>query len=115
MRANSSANTKAQRNLAILADYEHDRNSIFVGNIPENFNEDNLRGLFEHYGNILSVSIIRSASSIQRAFLSLPTCLFLANEAADGQAYVYGFVEYDNPISVNNAITAKVSIASLVC
>jgi RNA recognition motif-containing protein len=49
-----------------LREYERDRNSIFVGSIPEGYTENQLRALFEHYGAIVRITIHQRPSERNR-------------------------------------------------
>jgi RNA recognition motif-containing protein len=51
---------------AYLARYEVDRRSIFVGNLPLRTTEQQLRDLFEHYGEIQEVSLRENVSKFER-------------------------------------------------
>ena len=52
-----------------LKEYERDRNSIFVGNLPQDFTEAKVRGIFEHYGAIVKITIHQSPSQRNRKFI----------------------------------------------
>jgi RNA recognition motif-containing protein len=49
-----------------LKEYERDRNSVFVGSIPEGYTENKLRALFEHYGAIVKITIHQKPSERNR-------------------------------------------------
>lgn len=51
---------------AYLARYDVDRRSIFVGNLPLGTSEQQIRGLFEHYGEIQDISLRENASKFER-------------------------------------------------
>ena len=58
--------------------------NIYVGNIPRQASEDDLRPLFEPFGKIMSVNIIKDKFS--------------------GEAKGFGFVEMDNDADAEKAI-----------
>lgn len=51
---------------AYLARYEVDRRSIFVGNLPLRITEQQIRDLFEKYGEIQEISLRENASKFER-------------------------------------------------
>jgi RNA recognition motif-containing protein len=61
--------TKSQRAQDYLKEYERDRNSIFVGNLPQDFTEPKVRGIFEHYGTILKIIIHQKPSQRNRKYI----------------------------------------------
>ncbi len=60
---------KSQRAQDYLREYDHDRNSVFVGNLPQDFTEDQVRGIFEHYGTVLKIAIHQKPSQRNRKFI----------------------------------------------
>lgn len=60
--------------------------NIYVGNLPYNCNEDQLRSLFEEYGNVTSVSVIADKFT--------------------GKSRGFGFVEMADSGSAREAIEA---------
>jgi RNA recognition motif-containing protein len=54
-----------------LKEYERDRNSVFVGNLPQDFTEAKVRGVFEHYGAIVRIVIHQRPSQRNRKFIPL--------------------------------------------
>jgi RNA recognition motif-containing protein len=64
----------SQRAQEYLREYEHDRNSIFVGNLPQDFTEVKVRGIFEHYGVIVKITIHQRPSQRNRKFISRIFC-----------------------------------------
>jgi hypothetical protein len=44
---------------AYLSQYEIDRKSVFVGNIPHDITEDQLRQVFENSGDVVQVQVIQ--------------------------------------------------------
>jgi len=61
--------TKSQRAQDYLKEYERDRNSIFVGNLPQDFTEPKVCGIFEHYGTILKIIIHQKPSQRNRKYI----------------------------------------------
>ena len=59
---------------------------LYVGNLPYNTSEDDLRSLFSTYGNVASVAIITDRDT--------------------GRSKGFGFVEYPNDDEARNAISA---------
>lgn len=58
--------------------------NIYVGNLPFNMGEEDLKEIFEEYGEVSSVKII--------------------NDKFTGRSKGFGFVEMDNDSEANNAI-----------
>ena len=58
--------------------------NIYVGNLPFNMGEDDLKEIFEEYGEVSSVKII--------------------NDKFTGRSKGFGFVEMDSDDEANNAI-----------
>ncbi|TAQ88197.1 hypothetical protein B7494_g3501 [Chlorociboria aeruginascens] len=85
---NRSPDTEASR--SYLARYDVDRRSIFVGNLPIGTSEEQVNGLFEHYGYIKEI-IIRETTS----------------RYAPDEKLTFAFVEFKSPMAVGNAIAAK--------
>ncbi|KAF7913933.1 uncharacterized protein EAF01_000339 [Botrytis porri] len=75
---------------AYLARYDVDRRSIFVGNLPLGTSEQQIRGLFEHYGDIQDISLRENASKFEPE-----------------EKFAFAFVEFKSPIAVVNAVNAK--------
>jgi RNA recognition motif-containing protein len=105
--ANAVRSPSSDSARAYLARYEIDRRSIFVGNLPVGINEDEIKNIFEQYGQIQEIIIKESASKFEGKWLhySLQIDLTLRK----GQEKVcFAFVEFVDPISVSNAISKKV-------
>jgi RNA recognition motif-containing protein len=45
-----------------LEKYHQDQRSIYVGNLPEKINESELRALFNRFGLIIDVNMIKKTS-----------------------------------------------------
>ncbi|KAA8576051.1 hypothetical protein EYC84_006214 [Monilinia fructicola] len=75
---------------AYLARYDVDRRSIFVGNLPLGTSEQQIRGLFEHYGSIQDISVRENASKFEPE-----------------EKFAFAFVEFKSPMAVVNAVNAK--------
>ncbi|KAJ8058451.1 hypothetical protein OCU04_012639 [Sclerotinia nivalis] len=75
---------------AYLARYDVDRRSIFVGNLPLSASEQQIRGLFEHYGEIQDISLRENASKFEPE-----------------EKFAFAFVEFKSPMAVVNAVNAK--------
>ena len=58
--------------------------NIYVGNLDNKVNEDDLKKIFEEYGNVLETKIITDKYS--------------------GKSKGFGFISMDNTIEANNAI-----------
>ncbi len=59
-------------------------NKVYIGNLPYGATEDDLAGLFGQCGSVTSVSIIKDRDT--------------------GRSKGFGFVEFDNQQSVNDAV-----------
>ncbi|KAI9641076.1 hypothetical protein NHQ30_010504 [Ciborinia camelliae] len=77
-------------NKAYLARYDVDRRSIFVGNLPLGTSEQQIRGLFEHYGEIQDISLRENASKFEPE-----------------EKFAFAFVEFKSPMAVVNAVNSK--------
>lgn len=97
-----------------LKEYERDRNSIFVGSIPEGYTEDKLRALFEHYGAIVKITIHQKPSDRNRKSGLRVSRLILLTEIVAGEPFLYGFIEYEDPLAAQHAIKAKVRHSHLL-
>ncbi|ESZ90545.1 hypothetical protein SBOR_9068 [Sclerotinia borealis F-4128] len=75
---------------AYLARYDVDRRSIFVGNLPLGTSEQQIRGLFEHYGEIQDISLRENASKFEPE-----------------EKFAFAFVEFKSPMAVVSAVNAK--------
>lgn len=62
-----------------LKEYERDRNSIFVGNLPQDFTEAKVRGIFEHYGAIVKITIHQRPSQRNRKFIPYIVSLIMTD------------------------------------
>ncbi|CAG8977842.1 hypothetical protein HYALB_00011648 [Hymenoscyphus albidus] len=88
--------TKPQKSPASSADrvylenYENDRCSIFIGNLPVGTTEAQVTQLFEHYGAIENI-MLREAQSKYSA----------------QEKFCFAFVKFTSPISVTRAIPGK--------
>ena len=51
-----------QRAAQYLREYEHDRNSVFVSNLPEGFTESDFRMLFNPFGVVVSAVLFQRPS-----------------------------------------------------
>ena len=69
-----------------------DENQVFVGNLPQHIVEENLRGLFARYGNILDVRINRQNQKM----------------GSNVKTPNYGFVTFENPEVVQQILKQKV-------
>jgi RNA recognition motif-containing protein len=72
---------KSQRAQEYLKEYERDRNSVFVGNLPQDFTEAKVRGVFEHYGAIVKIAIHQRPSQRNRKFIPRIFSLTMSNRS----------------------------------
>jgi len=69
-----------------------DENQVFVGNLPQNIVEEDLRNLFQRYGRILDVRINRQNQKL----------------SSNAKTPNYGFVTFENPDIVQQILKQKV-------
>lgn len=99
---------------AYLARYEVDRRSIFVGNLPLGATEQQIRDIFEHYGEIQEISIRENASKFERKW-KIIICRSQANVCTTiaEEKFAFAFVEFRSPLAVANAVGAKVRMKAI--
>jgi RNA recognition motif-containing protein len=64
-RAANAVRSPSDSARAYLARYEIDRRSVFVGNLPVGITEDEIKNIFEQYGQIQEIIIKESASKFE--------------------------------------------------
>lgn len=72
-----------------------DNHQLFLGNLPHSATEDDLRELFSQFGNIVELRIhSKSGNKVQPGVRVPPN---------------YGFITYEDQVSVQNCLVAKVN------
>jgi polyadenylate-binding protein len=85
-----------------LRQYEVDRRSVFVGNLPEEVTENEVAALFEQVGEILSVQVVRKEKPHGKVNLcNKITCRKLTRIAG---IRAFGFVEFARPDMPEQAV-----------
>jgi hypothetical protein len=100
-----------RRSQEYLKEYSHDRVSIFVGNFPQSWTEDDLRSFFAPYGAIVSVSL-KKLPSTRISRYSFSKFLSLTNPSVVGETYSHGTVEFEDAITPLRAIQGKASVVT---
>jgi len=81
----------SERAQEYLREYERDRNSVFVGNLPQDFTEAEVHGIFEHYGVIVKITIHQRPSQRNRKFISLIFSLIMTHKICSWSAVLILF------------------------
>jgi RNA recognition motif-containing protein len=91
-----------------LSEYAIDRDSVFVGNLPIEWTVGQVADLFHECGEIVDIKLHHAQSTRPGDYTSVPN-MNLSNEATGFDVNVFAFIQFSNPITVREAIRAKVS------
>ncbi|RDL31520.1 uncharacterized protein BP5553_09729 [Venustampulla echinocandica] len=82
--------TSASQARAYNSAYEHERSTVFVGNLPGNISEQQIQELFGEYGSIVEITIRECNSKFN-----------------PDQRLCLAFIKYTSPVAVSQAIQGK--------
>lgn len=91
----SAYKARQLQNTRFLQNYDEERRSIFVGNLPRHADQDVLHGIFRHHGQIISAQVIRHSSN-----------------RVTKDVNVFGFVQFADHPSAIRALSQVVKIVA---
>ncbi|SZF05302.1 unnamed protein product [Blumeria hordei] len=89
---------------AYLETYEIDRRSIFVGNLPPDISELDIKELFSRFGDIIHIAIHKNESTVDREYISADLIILDSDTLKACSKHCFAFIEFSHQPSVEKAI-----------